>query len=110
VNAMHFPELPAAHLRTGRPHPAIARLLSISLHRPPVAQDQPPCASLPKVVGEGFHDLQLAFHSSLREITTLELLQHQFANLGHRDLLATGTLSHAKRRAQPTKCSTAAHA
>ncbi len=52
-----------------------------------------------EIVGEGLHDLQVAFHGSLRVITTLELFQHHFAKLGHRDLLVTHTLRQTRRNA-----------
>ena len=38
---------------------------------------------------ERLYNFQVAVHGSLRVITTLEFFQHQFAKLGHRDLLVT---------------------
>src|SRR5580658_7699648 len=51
-----------------------------------------------KILGEGLHNFQVALHGSLRVITTLELFQHPFAKLGHRDLLVTHTLRHRRRK------------
>ena len=45
-----------------------------------------------EVTGEIFHDLQVCFYGSLREITTLELFQHHCSEMGHRDLLVTQRL------------------
>ena len=49
-----------------------------------------------KVTGKGLHYFQVAFHRSLRAITTLEFPQHHFSKLGHRDLLVTHTLRPQK--------------
>src|ERR1700733_14247499 len=57
-----------------------------------------------KMFCERLHHLQIAVHSSLRVITTLELFQHHFAKLGHRDLLVTHTLRH--RRGKVSTCDT----
>src|ERR1700679_1229342 len=53
-----------------------------------------------EIVSEGFHNLQVAIHGSLRVITTLEFLQHHLAKLGHRDLLVTHTLLQRCRNLQ----------
>src|ERR1700679_529148 len=53
-----------------------------------------------EIVSEGFHNLQVAIHRSLRVITTLEFLQHHLAKLGHRDLLVTHTLLQRCRNLQ----------
>jgi hypothetical protein len=54
--------------------------------------------STAKILGEGLHNLQVALHGSLRVITTLEIFQHLFAKLGHRDLLVTHTLRPQSRK------------
>src|SRR5580704_8924970 len=51
-----------------------------------------------KMFCERLHNLQVAVHGSLRVITTLELFQHHFAKLGHRDLLVTHTLRQRSRK------------
>ena len=48
------------------------------------------------------HDLQVRVYGSLRVITTLELFQHHFPKLGHRDLLVTQRLRHAAGIPQAT--------
>ena len=54
-----------------------------------------------EVPGEIFHDLQVRFYGSLREITTLELFQHDGSELGHRDLLVTHRLRQDIENPQP---------
>jgi len=46
---------------------------------------------------ERLYNFQVAVHGSLRVITTLEFFPHQFAKLGHRDLLVT-------HKILPSKC------
>jgi hypothetical protein len=42
--------------------------------------------------GEPLDSADVSAYSCLREVTSLEFLQHDFAKMGHRDLLVTHTI------------------
>ncbi len=52
-----------------------------------------PIGRLAEESRESLDSAEIAAYSLRREVTTLEFFQHHFAKTGHRDLLATRTLS-----------------